>query len=81
MHTPLVISLEQLEYVVYDGVDSLTVTITMNDVASQDVIVEVTITDGTAIGKCMPLALIVECIFYVFIQLGWIIMQQLQCLM
>ena len=43
--------MEQSEYVVYDENGSLSVTITMSDVTSQDVIVEVAITDGTATGK------------------------------
>ena len=45
-----VISLEQ-EYLVLNENGSLSVTITTSDVTSQDVIVEVTITDGTATGR------------------------------
>ena len=45
------ISLEQSEYLVHNENGSLSVTITMSNVTSQDIIVEVTITDGTATGK------------------------------
>ena len=44
------VSLEQPEYIVTNEDGPLSVTITMNDVVSQDVVVEVTITDGTATG-------------------------------
>ena len=47
----IVISLDQSEYLVDNENNSLSVTITMNDVASQDVIVEVNVTDGSATGK------------------------------
>ena len=47
------VSLEQSEYLVTNEDGPLSVTITTNDVASQDVIVEFTITDGTATGKSM----------------------------
>ena len=46
-----VVSLEQSEYVVYNEHGPLSVTIVMNDITLQDVIVEVTVTDGTAKGK------------------------------
>ena len=69
----VVISLEQSEYAIYDENGSLSVTITMSDVTSQNVIVEVTITDGTATGKyvhvCTSLT-VYACIF----QLGLITM-------
>jgi len=45
------LSLGQLEYLVDNENTSLSVTITTSDVTSQDVIVEVTVTDGTATGK------------------------------
>ena len=45
------VSLEQPEYIVTNEDGPLSVTITMNDVVSQDVVVEVTITDGTATGE------------------------------
>ena len=48
--TLVVISLKQSEYLVRED-DTLSVTITMSDVSSQDVIVEVTVTDITTIGK------------------------------
>ena len=47
----IVVSLEYSEYVVYKEHGPLSVTIMMSDIALQDVIVEVTITDGTAEGK------------------------------
>ena len=45
------VSLEYSEYLVYKEHGPLSVTIKMSDIALQDVIVEVTITDGTAEGK------------------------------
>ena len=47
----VVISLEQSEYLVTNEDDVLLVNITMSDVKSQDIIVQVTITDETATGK------------------------------
>ena len=47
----VVISLEQSKYLVLNESGPLTVTIMMSNVTSQDVIVEVTITDGTATGR------------------------------
>ena len=49
MHTLLVVSLEESEYLVAED-DLLSVTITMNDEPSHDFMVEVTITDETARG-------------------------------
>ena len=66
------ISLEQSEYVVYDENGSLSVTITISNVTSQDVIVEVTITDGTATGKNMH----VQVHIYVAMYFSW---DGLQC--
>lgn len=45
-----VISLEQPEYLVTNENSTLPVVLTMSDLASLDVVVEVTVTDGTAIG-------------------------------
>ena len=45
----LVVSLEESEYTVAEG-DDFTLTITLNDEASEDFIVEVNVTDETAIG-------------------------------
>ena len=45
------VSLEYSEYLVYKECGPLSVTIKMSDIALQDVIVEVTVTDGTAKGK------------------------------
>ena len=77
--TDIVISLEQSEYLVTDENDALSVTIVMSDITSQDVIVEVTITDGTATGKYsmyvyrnVQETLMLLCAL--IIQLGWIIM-------
>lgn len=47
------VSLEQSEYLVTNEDGPLSVTIIMNDVQSEDIVVEVTITDGTATGKSM----------------------------
>ena len=47
----MVISLERSEYLVLNENGSLSVAITTSDVTSQDVIVEVTVTDGTATGR------------------------------
>ena len=52
----IVVSLEQSEYVVYNEHGSLPVVIMMSDIALQDVIVEVTITDGTAKGKIITIS-------------------------
>ena len=49
--TGIVISLEQSEYLVANEDCSLSVVITMSNLASQDVIVEVTVSDGSASGK------------------------------
>ena len=51
--TDIVISLEQSQYSVPNENSSLSVVITMSNVASQDVVVEVSVIDGTAIGKHM----------------------------
>jgi len=48
-----IISLDQLEYVVVDKNSPLSVTITTSVVTSQDIIVEVNVTDGTATGTCV----------------------------
>ena len=47
----MVISLEQSENLVLNENGSLSVAITMSNVTSQDVTVEVTVTDGTATGR------------------------------
>ena len=67
----VVISLEQSEYLVLNENDSLSVKIIMSNVTSQGVIVEVTITDGTATGKYMHvlghiLLLISLCLYTLF---------------
>ena len=49
--TDIVVSLEYSEYLAYKEHGPLSVTVMMSDIALQDVIVEVTITDGTAEGK------------------------------
>ena len=49
--TDIVVSLEYSEYLVHKEHGPLSVTVMMSDIALQDVIVEVTITDGTAEGK------------------------------
>jgi len=46
-----VISLEQPEYLVTINNSALSVVITLSNVTSQDIAVEVNITDGTALGK------------------------------
>ena len=53
--TGAVLSLEQSEYIITDENSTLSVVVTMNEVTSQDVIVEVTITDETTTGTyvCM----------------------------
>ena len=45
------ISLEQSEYLVANENSSLSVVTTMSNVTSQDVIVQVTVSDGSASGK------------------------------
>ena len=61
-----VVSLEQSEYLVADENDTLSVSIVMSDVTSQDVIVEVTISDETATGKhCSMYATSIILIVYV----------------
>ena len=60
----VVISLEQSEYLVLNENGSLSVTITMSDVTSQDVTVEVAITDGTATGKHMHVKVIYCYVFH-----------------
>ena len=49
--TDIVISLKQSEYLVANEDSSLLVVITMSNVTSQDVIVQVTVSDGSASGK------------------------------
>ena len=49
----IVVSLEKSEYLVPNENSSLSVVITMSNVASQEVVVEVSVTDGTATGKHM----------------------------
>ena len=45
------ISLEQSEYLVANEDSSLSVVITMSNLASEDVIVQVTVSDGSASGR------------------------------
>lgn len=49
--TDTTISLERIEYLVNVSDSQLSVPVTASTVAPQDIIVEVIITDGTAIGK------------------------------
>ena len=71
------VSLGQSQYLrTNENSSPLSLSITKSDVTTMDVIVEVTVTDGTAIGKHM-LVHNIEHFNYVplqCIQLGWIIM-------
>ena len=51
------VSLEQSEYLVTNEDGPLSIAVTMSDVQSQDIVVEVTVSDGTATGKSMHICI------------------------
>ena len=64
----LLVSLEQSEYLVANKFGSLSVFVKVNDITSQDIIVEVTVTNGTALGEYIrmyihkPATIILNCL-------------------
>ena len=73
--TDAVVSLERSENLIVNENSQLSVTITMNAIATQDVIVEVTVKADLAEGTyCVPFNARNSYYFTSYIQLGWIIM-------
>ena len=52
--------MEQSEYLVNSEDGPLSVTIAISEVQSQDVIVEVTVTDGNATGSCTKIYILIH---------------------